>query len=264
MSLLEFIKSKLFFKHLLIALLSLTILFGIAFKYLNIFTLHNETIVVPDFSGVKINKLDTFIVDKNLNYLVIDSVFDAKKERGIVVKQDPEKGFQVKKGRTIYLYVTATLPPKVKMPKLLDKSLKQALATIESYGLKAGKISYVPDQCVNCVLQQIIKGKKVEPGTMIEKGSAIHLIVGKGLSDEETISPDLKGFTITDATTLLSSLSLNEGSLYFEEPIEDSLKARVYKQIPSRGTAIKLGSSIDLFLSNKAERFPLTDSLPDR
>lgn len=261
MKLFEFIKSKSFLKHLAISLLSLLVIFWFVFKYLDHYTLHGDTITVPDFNGIKVNKLDSFIADKNLYYMVIDSIFDARKARGIVVKQDPLQGIQVKKDRTIYLYVTAALPPKIRMPKLQDKSLRQAIATLESYGLKTGQATYVPDECTNCVLQQTIKGKKIEPGTMVEKGSVVNLVVGQGLSNKEIASPDLTGLTRSEANETLAELSLNEGSVHFEQPV-DSLKARIYKQIPARSTMIKLGSSIDLFFSNKAERFPLmNDSL---
>lgn len=255
-----FIKSRLFLKHLAISIIGLGIIFWTVFTYLNHYTMHGESITVPDFNGVKIGKLDSFILDKKLHYLIIDSVFDAKKTKGVVVKQDPAKGMQVKEDRTIYLYVTAALPPKIKMPKLQDKSLRQAIATIESYGLKTGNISYVPDECMNCVLQQAIKGHNIEPGTMVEKGSVINLTAGKGLSDEEIPSPDLIGFTRSEAKQALAELSLNEGSAYFEPPVTDSLKARVYKQIPSPLSKVKIGSSIDLSFSNKTERFPLPDT----
>ena len=262
MSVINFLKSKLFFKHLTIAIGSLIALFWIIFIYLDSYTLHNEIISVPDFTGIKINELDTFIQDKNLRYLIIDSVYDIKKPKGVVVKQDPDKNTSVKKDRTIYLYITAMLPPHVKMPKLQDKSLRQAIAMLETYGLKLdNKIIYLPDECVNCVLQQLIKGKKVEPGTMVDKGSKVSLVVGKGLSDEDVEIPDLIGLTRAEAIEKLAELSLNEGSAFFEET-KDSLKARVYKQIPSHSASgksvLKLGSSIDLFFNNKSDKLPLT------
>ncbi|MGZ4038185.1 MAG: PASTA domain-containing protein, partial [Bacteroidia bacterium] len=81
--------------------------------------------------------------------------------------------------RTIYLYVTGMLPPQVVMPKLIDRSERQAILMLESYGLKAGKITEVAGDCNGCVLSQTMKGKDVAPGTMVKKGTVINLTIGK-------------------------------------------------------------------------------------
>ena len=81
MQLLAFLKSKLFFKHLAIFLLSLLFSLWAVFRYLDFYTLHQKTITVPDFKGIKVNKIDSFIATKHLHYLIIDSVFDAKKAK---------------------------------------------------------------------------------------------------------------------------------------------------------------------------------------
>lgn len=253
----QFLKTKLFLKHLILAVISVGLLFWITFKLLGNYTLHGETIAVPSFTGLKLNELDKFIEGKELNYLIIDSVYDTKSPKGIVIKQEPEANTNVKENRTIYLYVTAILPPQVEMPKLEDKSLRQALAMIESYGLKIGKINPIPDQCTNCVLKQLVKGRKIEPGTMIEKGTVIDLVVGKGLGDGSSEIPCLIGLTRAEALEKLAESFLNAGAMPFDPPA-DSSSARVYKQIPacSNGGSINTGSSIDIFFTNNADKIP--------
>ena len=258
MSLTSLIKSKLFLKHLAIALVSISLLFWSGFKFLNVYTLHGQGIQVPDFSGLKINQIDTFILHKKLNYLIIDSVYDFKAKKGIVIKQDPEPNNNVKDNRTIYLTVTAMLPPQVKMPKLQDRSLRQAMAMLETYGLKLGKTQYIADQCLNCVLDQLVQGKKIEAGTIIKKGAMIDLIIGMGLGDEALPIPNLLGMTRSEALAMLTGMSLSEGSVTFDSSL-DTIATKVYKQIPnySKNATIKIGSSIDLFFTNKADKLPV-------
>lgn len=258
----QFIKSKTFFIHLGIYIVSIALLGWIVITYLGSYTSHGKTIKVPDFSGIKLAELDKFTADKNIRYLVIDSIYDAKAGKGSVVKQEPEPNAEVKEGRIIYLYVTSTLPPSIQMPKLIDRSLRQAVAMISSYGFKLGKIEFVPDQCANCVLEQLVKGKKIIPGANIQKGTVINLIVGKGLSDEEVGVPCLYGLTRKKAVEKLSEASLSIGSVSFDE-VKDSLIAKVYRQSPSCGkqASINLGGSIDLFLTadkNKLLQIPDT------
>ncbi len=257
----QFIKSKTFFKHLSLYIVSLTLLCWGVIAYLGSYTRHDKTIKVPDFSGIKLTELDKFITDKKLRYLVIDSIYDAKAKKGTVIKQEPESNAQVKEGRIIYLYVTSVLPPTIQMPKLIDRSVRQAVAMISSYGFRLGNIQYVPDQCANCVLNQLVKGKKIEPGANIPKGTVINLIVGKGLSEEVMGVPCLYGLTRREAVEKLSEASLSIGAIAFDVP-KDSLSAKVYRQSPSCGkqASIRLGGSIDLFFTADKDKIP---QMPD-
>ncbi len=164
--------------HFLLAIVSLALVLWILFRLLNVYTNHGETVEVPDFKGKFIPELDQFVKDKNVRYLIIDSLYDPKEKPGIVLKQDPEAKSQVKHNRTIYLYVTSMLPPQIAMPKLVDRSLRQALFMIESYGLKIGKQTQVKGDCNGCILKQLYKGSEITPGTPIKKGSVIDLEVG--------------------------------------------------------------------------------------
>ena len=258
----QFLKSKTFFVHLAIYVVVIGFLIWAVIAWLGSYTSHGKTIKVPDFSGIKINDIDKLIAGKNMSYLIIDSVYDAKAIKGTVIRQEPEANADVKEGRTIYLYVTSTQPPKVQMPKFIDRSVRQAVAMISSYGFKLGSITYVPDQCANCVLDQLVKGKKTAPGTEIPKGTVISLVVGKGLSSEEVGIPCLQGLSKAEALERLAEASLNVGAVAFDNP-KDTVAAKVYRQIPScsKSSGAKIGASIDLFFTTDKNKIPAsTDS----
>lgn len=174
----DYLKSKVFLKHFLLATGSVALVLWLLFKLLAVYTHHGETIEVPDFKGKTIAGLNDFVKDKGLRYQIIDSLYDPREQPGIVIKQDPEAKSQVKHNRTIYLYVTSMLPPQIAMPKLVDRSLRQAVFMIESYGLKVGKQTQVSGDCNGCILKQFNKGKEISPGDLIKKGSIIDLQVG--------------------------------------------------------------------------------------
>lgn len=259
--LLQFLKSKTFLKHLTIYIVSVSLVCWFIISWLGNTTNHGETVAVPDFSGISIKELDKFVADKNLHYLVIDSLYDTKAKKGVVVKQEPEANAEVKEGRTIYLYVTSILPPTIQMPKLVDRSLRQAAAMITTFGLKLGKTKFVPDQCANCVLEQMVKGKKITPGDKIEKGTVVDLIVGKGLSDEEVGVPCLYGLSRKEALAQLAEASLSIGSVSFDVP-KDSISGKVYRQIPACGkeSMINMGGTIDLYFTSDKSKL---SSIPD-
>ncbi len=185
-----FIKSKAFLKHLIIALVSLIILLWLLFKLLGVYTHHGETAEVPNFKGKLISELDNFILDKHVRYVIIDSIYDPEEKAGMVIKQDPEAKSQVKHNRLIYLYVTSTQAPQMEMPKLVDRSTRQAVFMIESYGLKVGKITEIAGDCKGCVLKQLYNGKEIAPGEPIKKGSKIDLAVGKKDNEFIPVSSD--------------------------------------------------------------------------
>jgi hypothetical protein len=192
----EYIKSKVFLKHLTFSVLCLAVVLWILFTLLGVYTHHGETAEVPDFKGKSISELENFVTDKHVGYTIIDSVYDPKEKSGIVIKQDPEAKSLVKHNRVIYLYVTSTQAPQMAMPKLVDRSTRQAIFMIESYGLKVGKITEIAGDCKGCVLKQFFEGKEITPGSVIKKGSKIDLAVGK---KEESYGVPTSDSTSTDS-----------------------------------------------------------------
>lgn len=186
----NYLKSKTFFKHLALATVSLVIVLWALFKLLGVYTHHGETAEVPDFKGKAIAELDNFVKDKNVGFTIIDSVYSPQEKPGIVIKQDPEAKSMVKHNRIIYLYVTSTQAPQMAMPKLVDRSTRQAVFMIESYGLKVGKITEIAGDCKGCVLKQYFNGKEIMPGDAIKKGSKIDLSVGKKEEDYSAMAID--------------------------------------------------------------------------
>ncbi len=190
--------------------------------------------------------------NKNLRFNVIDSVFNAPGKKGTVFSQNPPANFKVKEGRTILLTVKTFNPQRIPMPDFTGVSLIQAKADIETYGLKIGKLKYIPDIATNNVLEQMYRGKPISPGTLIEKNSIIDLVLGLGKSNKITIVPDLNGLTFNDATQNTADHSLNIGILIYDHTIEssqDTTNAIIWKQSPGKNTQITIGSPIDIWLT---------------
>lgn len=177
-NLLQFIRSRQFLLHLGLILLTIVISFFIVIKWLSSYTDHGEFIEVPDFKEQEIGKLDAYVEGKSVSYQIIDSIYDPKQKPGIVIRQDPDAGSKVKHNRKVYLYVTGMVPPQVSMPKLVDRSERQARLIISSYGLKVGRITEKQADCNGCVLAQLSNGKNVEAGDAVKKGSVIDLVIG--------------------------------------------------------------------------------------
>ncbi len=250
MNFISFIRTKLFWQHIFLATSSVVLFSWLALWGLKLYTSPGDKIKVPDFRGLKVEDVSNFASKEGVDYMVIDSIFDPKGQKGIVIGQDPMPNATAKEGRTIYLTVTSTRPQMVKMPNLLDQSLKAAAATLETYGLKLEGVSYAEGLPV--VLGMKYNGSSIKPGTMIEKGSKIRIVVGKGIISDGII-PNLVGLTRDEAINLLSSKGFALGVVQYEGDFNtgtDSAAAFVFRQSPvaNDSTKIKNGAFIDIFL----------------
>jgi len=228
------------------------------YKYLDAYTKHGETITVPDLRGMTSEKLSDFLVDKHLKFIIIDSVFLAKKPKGIVVEQDPLPNEKVKENRTIYITINKLVAPAVKFPSLEDYSYPYVTAFLETYGLKVGDLIYKPDLAKNRVLAARYKGREIRAGDMIPKGSEIGLTLGDGLGNTKVTIPSLVGLPLDEALFVLKASSLNKGAVISDSPISDTAAFRVYKQKPDPATSARIsqGESVDIFVTQNLSKIP--------
>ncbi len=266
MTLLQFIKSKDFFKHLLYAVLIEAGLLIITFLTLRIYTHHGQKIPVPDFRGLTMDEVYKKASDYKLIIEVTDSVFNNDMPKGTVIEQNPEPDFNVKKRRRIFITMNAFNPEKVNMPNVVGVSHRQARAVLKNAGLEIGKLIHVPDIAINNVLKQRFDGEEIEPGTLIPKGSKVDLVLGNGLSNEKTTLPDLYEYTLIEAKERLLGAALNVGAIIYDESVEeavDTAQAKVWRQYPmyKENKQIRLGSTVDLWLSVDSLKFTEPDTL---
>ena len=251
-SFLSFIKGKPLIKHLLLSIITLILLFFFWLQFLNIYTLHDDYIKVPDYTNVSVEKIDSITLVNKLRVVIIDSIFDRNRPKGIVVNQDPEPYTDVKRKRRIYLTINSLQSRKVSFPNIYDVSLRQAIRKLENVGLEVGKLEYRADIATNKVLDFKVNGIKIKENQELYVGTVINLVVGKGLSKQSVIIPNLVGLSRMEANIILKSTSLNMGAEIFTYSVQDSSSAIIYKQYPKGvdENKINIGAAIDLYFEN--------------
>ena len=143
MSFLGFLLKKKFYLHLGLSIVLTIILFFIVIQFLKIYTNHGDTYVLPDFSGKSLADIEAENYDKLYEFIVIDSIFDNNNPKGSIVIQNPPPGSIVKEYRKVYVTLVAYSTEKVEMPDLIDLSLRQAVNSLRSKGLKVNKLYLV-------------------------------------------------------------------------------------------------------------------------
>ena len=217
-------------------------------------------LALPDMVGLSVREADRVADSTGVRIDVVDSIYVRGMAKGAVYKQNPAAGASVKKGRRIMLTINATVPKKVTMPNLVGYSMRQAKAELSSRGLNLGKLVYVDDIATNNVLKQQQRGRDVRPGSSVESGSDIDLVVGLNGSDNRTYVPNVRGMKYIRAVDVIHENSLNISSLIFDESVRnysDSINSVVYRQSPGASSAPSLmGSSVSLYLTVDPERIP--------
>ena len=146
------------------------------------------------------------------------------------------------------------------MPNLVGYSMRQAKAEILSRGLNLGKLIYVSDMATNNVLRQLRGNREIDPGTMIESGSDIDLVVGLSYNDNQTCVPDVVGMKYMRAIDVVHDNSLNVRGITFDQTVKDyadSLDAVVYRQTPSASrNPVVMGSDVNIYLTKDPLKKP--------
>ena len=153
-----FIFTKYFLKQLGLVILAYILIVGITIFYLDSFTNHGQKIQVPNLIGRNVSTIQTELEELDLQFEVLDSIYDPSKTEGTILDQDPaatifSKVF-VKEGRVVRVRVSKK-SRLVEMPSLVDKSQRFAESILKNRGLKY-RIQYQPSNEANgAVLEQL-------------------------------------------------------------------------------------------------------------
>lgn len=209
-----FLKSKLFLRNLFAYLGLVAILLIALVVFLSFYTRPGASFDVPDMVGDKVNiqDIDIYMKGSSLEYEVVETIFRTDLPEGTIFYQLPgptsQTGMQVKSGRSIKLRVS-TRTKMVQMPDFARKaSLRFAEQILNNRGFKV-RVEYIYSaEGKGQVIEQKFNGKTIAPGSLLEYGARITLVVSKGSADEEMELPNMIGLTICEARERLSSVNV--------------------------------------------------------
>jgi len=182
MGLFRFIFSKTFLIQLVLAVIVVVVISFLTMQWLDYSTNQDQRIEVPDLGKMNLDKVEEQLVEKNLDFEILDSAnFDPDFPRYSVIDQVPAPGKFVKEDRKIYLTLNPSGYRKIEIPNnLIRKTRRQVEPTLRSLGFEIGEISYKPDIAEDAVLELRHKGKLIEAGDKLMKTSIIDIVLGDG------------------------------------------------------------------------------------
>ncbi len=190
--------SKNWMYNILAALGVVSVLIFTVYLGLGWYTKHDVRIKVPTLVGKTVSDAEAELSKLGLTVKVIDSVYNETSEAFSIVEQIPAANEEVKPDRAIYVIINSGNKPKVKMPKLIDQSLTLSKAVLKNNGLVLGKVSYSYDEIGNnLVVSQTINGREIQPGTLINKGTVVDLVV---ISNNKDQFPEADSLNVENST----------------------------------------------------------------
>jgi beta-lactam-binding protein with PASTA domain len=232
-----FVWSKHFLKHLGLVILAYIVIVGGTILYLDFSTNHGQKIKVPYLIGKNVKNIQAQIEELDLQFEILDSIYDPKKPEGTILSQDPgpttKTDVYVKEGRIIRVRVSKKTRL-VEMPSLIDKSERFALSVLKNRGIKY-KITYKStSEADGAVLEQKYNGREIKEGTRIPIGSTIYLVVGRNEGGAPIQVPNLIGLTISEVKSRLSGMSSVTLFEVYQNcaNASDSSQAKVFSQSP--------------------------------
>lgn len=198
---------------------------------------------VPNVVGLNKDAALKTLMDAGLKPIIQTSRFDERYEKDQVIYQTPNASTVVKENRRVYLTVSGG-DPLVRMPSLINKTLRDAQLSLDRLGLLIGAIDSVESEApaYTIIEQEYLEGKTLTKGTKID----IKLSIGPKIGMVRV--PNLLGKSLSDAESILKTISLRLGTRIYEYR-QSLLPNTILDQMPSEGSLLQLGDSVSVVIS---------------
>lgn len=236
--------------RLLARLLKYLVIFLVLYIIVNnlvmpIITRHGSEFPLPKIIGMTVPDAKPVLAEAKLGIDITSQEYHADKPSGTILSQFPVAGTMVKSGRTIRVVISLGQKD-VPVPDVHGFSVRQASLNLEGSGFTVGQIQWTS---VDSLPEKVVVFSYPAAGTMVSYGSAINLMVNRGMSQQTVLVPKLVGLSLTDATKKLEDAGLKVG-LVTRTVDENYLPETVLTQSEEPGAELLPGEAVDLTVSN--------------
>lgn len=234
--------------HLLGMIITLCFLAFFTFKViLPIVTKHNETLVMPDILGLYPEDVKSILKENNLNFKIIENnIYTLSYPANSIIEQNPIPDSIIKYGRTVYVKLNPPHPPLIKIPRLIDKSIRNVYSILQSLGIQIGKILYVTDIADNVIINAYTNSQPLHDNEEIPLGSVVDLVVG--VNKLETEIPDFSGINGAEIELRLLENKLKLGTIKFLNSDSVNFEKGLVIEQSQKNKYVRCGTAIDIVL----------------
>lgn len=254
-----FLSSKIFLKNLAGMIALVAGVLALSFFWMSSYTHHGESLQVPSYLNMNIDKAIQQAKQQNLKVIVNDSIWSADKPAGTILEQSPKPLSKVKEKRTIYLTITKFQAEEKLLPTLAGndnynyyaRRLKQLKINLK---VKSKQFSNKLEE--NTILFLYVNDKKVtaedlKEGIKVPQGAMVEAVVTTRGGGRVNV-PDLICKKYTEAAFIVEGSKLNV-SVIKDGTVKSLDNAYVWKQVPqySAGKTLGVGATIDIHVTKR-------------
>ncbi len=214
-----------------------------------IYTKHGAELELPDVTEKSFDEAKTLLESKGFSvikefHFKYDPVYPA----GTVLFQNPEPYAHVKKGRRIYLTLSAG-ERMVEVPRVIGSSERDAEFMLKRAGLATGEVFY---EYSNYFPSGVVSLQSVTAGDTLVENSVVDITVSIGSLPSKFFVPDLLGKSLDTAKKLILQAGLRVGEITYEET-NQFVPETVLSQKQQAGAEVSKGTPVDLVVSHLVE-----------
>lgn len=201
------------------------------------------SVIVPNIIGLNSEQGKNVLQKSELKSVISSEIYSSTYPKGYIIKQLPKSGLKVKSNRPIYLTISKGNET-VKMPNLINTSLRNARVKLMNLGMSIGVISY---EFSENIPKDSIMTQSISAGRVIPYGEIINLIISKG-SEINSNVPNLIGIESQNIEEYIKSFGFVLGSVNYRKD-ETFATGTIIEQFPVSNSVAPNGSIINIVIN---------------
>lgn len=202
---------------------------------------------LPDVTEKPLEEAKEILDENGFIPIVQDSVYHAFYPPGTVTRQNPASYSTVKRGRRVYLVVSAGAKP-VYMPNLIAETLTNAELKLREVGLRVGSV--FRDYSTQYPYRGVVTQQSVPPGEKVLANTPVNLTISLGPPPASLNVPNLAGKSLESAVQELQALGFAPDQILQKYRFRPNLVPNtVIGQSAPPGTPVSEVAVIELLVS---------------
>ncbi len=184
----DFYKKHPLLSNIILIIGAALVLMWVVLLWLDHWTMHGSTAIVPQIKNKSYTEAAAILAANDLSIEISDSIYDRNMAPGSVVESWPKAGAVVKKGRQVYVTVTAFSPKQVtiSMPLTGNVSSRQAMSYLRGIGITDIRLEHVPSEYTDLVISARYGDTPLSVGSVIPVTSTVTLQIGIPFQEDES------------------------------------------------------------------------------
>lgn len=204
---------------------------------------------LPDVTERSYEEAKSILEKHGFRMVKYKDVFEATYPESTVVQQTPPPYSMVKKGRRIYVTLSAG-EKKVTVPSVVGISERDAVFRLNQAGLEVAEDVYYEYDSYRP--KGVVKAQSLMEGTEVLEGSTIAITVSNGEWPSRFVVPDLSGKSLSVARAMLRQNGLMLGVVEYKTR-KDLIPNTVVEQGLQPGTEVEQNTSVSVVVSKLEE-----------